>query len=91
MSELRIRASSLHEVSARFTAAVSSVPFDASLSASREDVLGTPTVASPLSDGSIQQAARATLVSDALHTVAKFPANAVTSFSEADAALARAF
>jgi hypothetical protein len=39
----------------------------------------------------MQQASRATMVSDALHTVAKFPANAVTSFSEADSALARAF
>jgi hypothetical protein len=91
MSELRISASSLRDVSAHFTAAVSSVPFDASLSASREDVLGTPLVASPLRDGSMQQSARATFVSDALHTVAKFPANAVASFSEADAALARAF
>ena len=91
MSELRIGASSLHQVSAQIAASVSSLPLAASLSAPREDVLGTPTVASPLRDGSVQQAARADLVSAALHKVAEYPADAVTSFSEADAALARAF
>ena len=67
------------------------MPLPSSLSALREDVLGTPTVASPLCDGGEHQTARATLVSDALHKVAEYPADAVTSFTEADAALARAF
>ncbi|MFF1878597.1 hypothetical protein [Leifsonia sp. NPDC058230] len=91
MSELRINASPLHEVSVRITAGVSVVRLDASLSAFRADVLGTTVVASPLRDGSVQQAARAELVAKSLREVARYPLSAVTSFSEADAALARAF
>jgi hypothetical protein len=91
MSDLSIGASQLRHVSTDLNASVSSVSFDPSFCASHDGLLGALQVASGLSDGSAQQASRARHVSDALRTVATYPAKAVTSFSEADAALARAF
>ncbi|WP_431277707.1 hypothetical protein [Leifsonia poae] len=91
MSELRVGAAHLRLVSTDLSATIAVVPLDPSFCISHDDLLGARPVASGLRDGSAQQASRAHQVSDALQAVARFPASAVTSFSEADAALARAF
>lgn len=87
-ADLLTDALSLSQLSARAAASAATIPLDASFANGHGDVLGSPAVASALTEAGTQQRARAAAVAEAVSAAARHPLTALNELDTADGALA---
>ncbi len=91
MTDLRVDAPALRGASRSLLSAVSSLELPSTMMAPSDDLVGSPDVEAALRLGSRHHALRAELVAGTLGAVGSLPSSAAGVFTDADAAMARAF
>ncbi|MFF1574746.1 hypothetical protein ACFVWR_18555 [Leifsonia sp. NPDC058292] len=91
MSVLRIDAALLDDVASKITTSIPSVRFAPELTSADDSHTGAAEVSTAIREAATMQKLRADVTADALLAVGNSPRGVVSTFSDADAALARAF